>query len=89
MSIAKHHQLRMMMKLSSRDEYVIGVLYDEGEVKTSFFEYVGLSTTIKDVTKRLVDKGLIQVRKEKNRNMLSLTDMGQEYVQQVKDLYAR
>ena len=89
MSIAKHHQLRIMMKLSPRDEYVIGILYDEGEVKTSFFEYVGLTATIKDIVKRLSDKGLIQVRKEKNRNMLSLTDYGREYVEQVKELYAR
>jgi DNA-binding MarR family transcriptional regulator len=88
MSITKHHQLRMMMKLSSRDEYVIGMLYDEGEVKTTFFHHIGLGPTIKDVVKRLQDRGLIQIRKDKNRNMLSLTDYGREYVRQVKELYA-
>lgn len=79
----------MMMKLSSRDEYVIGVLYDEGEVKTTFFHHIGLGFTLKDVVKRLQENGMIQVRKEKNRNMLSLTDYGREYVEQVKEIYAR
>jgi predicted transcriptional regulator len=88
MSVAKHHQLRITLGLTPIDEYMVAILYEEGEVKTSYFEHVGIAFDIKHAVKRLFGKGLIRIRQDKKRNMLSLTDYGREYIQQVEGIYA-
>jgi predicted transcriptional regulator len=87
MSLLKHHELRITVGLTQRDEYIVALLYGQPEVKTSFLYYSGVEFQVKDAIQRLKDKGLISVRSEKKRNLLSLTEYGREYVEQVKKIY--
>lgn len=88
MSVAKHHQLRITLDVTPIQEYMVAILYEEGELKTSYFEHVGIKFDIKHAVQMLKEKGLIRIRKDMNRNMLSLTDYGREYIEQVEGLYA-
>ena len=88
MSISKHHRLRMTLDISWRQEYVLGVLDEEGEVKMAYLRHIGIEYDIRSIVKGLIDKGLISMRHPDERTKLvKLTDYGREYVQQVKELY--
>jgi predicted transcriptional regulator len=67
---------------------MVAILYEEGELKTSYFEHVGIAFDIKHAVQTLKGKGLIRIRKDMNRNMLSLTDYGRDYIEQVEAIYA-
>lgn len=88
MSISKHHRLRMTLDISWRQEYVLGVLDEEGEVKMAYLRHIGIEYDIRSIVKGLIDKRLISMRHPDERTKLvKLTDYGREYVQQVKELY--
>jgi DNA-binding MarR family transcriptional regulator len=88
MSIAKHHRLRMTLDISWRQDYVLGVLSEEGEVKMSYLRHIGIEYDIRSIVKGLIDKGLISMRHPNERTKLvKLTPQGHEYIQQVKELY--
>jgi DNA-binding MarR family transcriptional regulator len=88
MSIAKHHRLRMTLDISWRQEYVLGVLDEEGEVKMAYLRHIGIEYDIRSIVKGLIDKGLISMRHPDERTKLvKLTDHGRGYAQQVKELY--
>ena len=88
MSIARHHRFRITMGITPRCEYILGALEEEGEVKTSYLRHIGLGYDIIDALDLLERKGLIQVKRPNGKLRLhTLTDLGQEYLQQVKELY--
>ena len=80
----------MMMKLTWRAEYVLGTLQAEGECKTEYLRKVGLGYDIVDTLNILEERGLIKVRKPNGRLRLhSLSELGQEYLKQVEDIYVK
>lgn len=88
MQIAKHHRFRITVGITWRGEYVLGVLEEEGECKTSYLRHIGLGYDIIDTLDKLELKGFINVKKVNGRLRLhSLTDLGREYLQQVKEIY--
>jgi DNA-binding MarR family transcriptional regulator len=88
MSIAKHHKLRITLDITWRQEYVLGVLDDEGEIKMAYLRHIGIKYDIRSIVKGLIDKGLVSVRYPDDKmKLVKLTDYGREYVQQVKELY--
>ena len=88
MSIAKHHRLRMTLNITWRQEYVLGVLDEDGEVKMSYLRHIGIKYDVRSIVQSLLDMGLISARYPNERTKLvKLTDYGREYVQQVKELY--
>jgi predicted transcriptional regulator len=88
MSIAKHHMLRMSLDITWRQEYVLGVLDDEGEIKMAYLRHIGIKYDIRSIVKGLIDKGLVSARYPDNKmKLVKLTDYGRDYVQQVKELY--
>jgi DNA-binding MarR family transcriptional regulator len=88
MSISKHHKLRITLDITWRQEYVLGVLDDEGEIKMAYLRHIGIKYDIRSIVKGLIDKGLVSVRYPDDKmKLVKLTDYGREYVQQVKELY--
>jgi DNA-binding MarR family transcriptional regulator len=88
MSLAKHHRLRITLDISWRQEYVLGVLAEDGEVKMAYLRHIGIKYDVRSVVKGLIDKGLVSVRYPDDKmKLVKLTDYGREYVQQVKELY--
>ena len=88
MSIAKHHKLRITLDITWRQEYVLGVLDDEGEVKMAYLRHIGIKYDVRSIVQSLLDMGLISARYPDNKmKLVKLTDYGREYVQQVKELY--
>ena len=88
MSLAKHHRLRIMLDITWRQEYVLGVLSEEGEVKMSYLRHIGIEYDIRSIVKGLIDKGLISMRcPDERMRLVKLTTQGHEYIQQVKELY--
>jgi DNA-binding MarR family transcriptional regulator len=88
MSIAKHHKLRITLDITWRQEYVLGVLDDEGEVKMAYLRHIGIKYDVRSIVQSLLDMGLISARYPDNKmKLVKLTDHGREYVQQVKELY--
>jgi DNA-binding MarR family transcriptional regulator len=78
----------MTLDISWRQEYVLGVLDEEGEVKMAYLRHIGIEYDIRSIVKGLIDKRLISMRHPDERTKLvKLTDYGREYVQQVKELY--
>ena len=77
------------MGLTWRGEYVLGILEEEGECKTSHIYNCGvLDTEVKSILRILRDKGLVQSRPLNKKTYLhSLTNMGKEYLQQVEGIY--
>ena len=87
-NLARHHRLRMMVGLTWRAEYVLGVLEEEGELKTQYFRHVGLGHDIIDTLNMLERDGYIKVRRPNGKLRLhSLTDKAKEYLQQVEKIY--
>ena len=88
MSIAKHHRLRITLDISWRQEYVLGILDEDGEVKMSYLRHIGIKYDVRSIVRCLIEKGLVSVRYPDNKmKLVKLTDYGREYVQQVKELY--
>lgn len=88
MSLAKHHRLRIMLNITWRAEYVLGILDEEGEIKMAYLRHIGIKYDVRSVVKGLIDKGLVSVRHPDDKmKLVKLTDYGREYVQQVKELY--
>lgn len=88
MSLAKHHRLRIMLNITWRAEYVLGILDEEGEIKMAYLRHIGIKYDVRSVVKGLIDKGLVSVRRPDDKmKLVKLTDYGREYVQQVKELY--
>jgi DNA-binding MarR family transcriptional regulator len=88
MSIARHHRFRITMGITPRCEYILGALEEEGECKTEYLRHIGLGYDIIDSLDRLEGKGLINIRRLNRKIRLhSLTDLGKEYLQQVKEIY--
>ena len=86
--IARHHRFRMTVGITWRAEYLLGVLEEDGEVKMSYLRHIGLGYDIKDTLHALKEKGFVQLRRpNQTLRMYSLTDLGKEYLQQVKELY--
>lgn len=86
--IARHHRFRITVGITWRGEYVLGVLEEEGECKTSYLRHIGLGYDIIDTLDKLELKGFINIKKVNGRLRLhSLTDLGREYLQQVKEIY--
>lgn len=96
MSIYKHDEFRKMSGLNYRNEYVIGLLQEFGDLKTST-----VCTLAKAVYKRdscidalegLRNEGFVQSYKASSKkvstfNMWSLTSKSKYYLQQVKEIY--
>ena len=89
MSLAKHHNLRTMMGLTWRGEYVLAVLAEENECGVSTIRGWGvLEKEIGNVVEILREKGLVQTRSiNKKIKLHSLTDLGKEYIEQVQRIY--
>lgn len=86
--IAKHHRFRMTVGITWRAEYVLGVLEEEGECKTNYLRHIGLGYDIIDTLDRLERDGYIAVKRPNGKLRLhSLTDLGRDYLQQVKEIY--
>lgn len=78
----------MTVGITWRGEYVLGVLEEDGEVKTSYLRHIGLGYDIIDTLESLELKGFIKVKRPNGKLRLhSLTDLGKEYLQQVKEIY--
>lgn len=87
-NVARHHRLRMMVGLTWRSEYVLGVLEEEGELKTQYLRHVGLGYDIIDTLNILERDGYIKVRRPNGKLRLhSLTDKAKEYLEQVEAIY--
>lgn len=90
MSVARHHRLRIMAGLSSRGEYLLGILQEEGECKTEYIRRVAMSYEIIGLLNSLANKGFIQIKKPNHKLRLhSLTDLGREYLEQVEKIYGQ
>lgn len=86
--VAMHHRLRIMAGLTWRAEYVLGVLEEEGEIKTSYLRLIGLGHDIVDTLNILERDGYIKVRRPNGKIRLhSLTDLAREYLEQVEMVY--
>lgn len=94
MSVYKHQAYRKECGISFKEEYVLGLLEEFGEVKVSFLasvaDYHGVYETnsLNKVIPRLEAMGAI-TRTEVNRKMslVKLAPQGVEYLNKVKELY--
>lgn len=78
----------MTVGITWRAEYMLGVLEEDGEVKMSYLRHIGLGYDIKDTLRILEAKGFVKLRRPNDTlRMYSLTDLGMEYLQQVKEIY--
>ena len=78
-----------MMGLTSVSEYVLGILEEEGECKTSrIYKWGVIESDVRKVLEALKGKGLVQSRPlDKKTKLHSLTDYGREYIEQVRNIY--
>ena len=96
MSIYKHQSYRRECDLSFREEYVLGVLEEFGEVKISFIssisEYHGVYhyRSINKVLLRLEEMGaVVRTKVDGKTTVVKLAPQGIEYLAKVKELYGR
>lgn len=90
MSIADHHRLRMKEGLTWRGEFALAIIEEEGEIKTSILTFSGLNYHgLREVVEKLLEGGFIKKRStaDSRVKLLSLTEKGSSYLQQVKELY--
>lgn len=89
MSVVRHHRLRLMVGLTWRAEYALGVLAEEGECKMLLIEHAcGISSDLRTVVDSLIRLGFVSQRmRDKKTKLLSITDLGKEYLQQVEKIY--
>lgn len=90
----KHQQLRATFDLTWREEYVLGVLAEYGDVKTSFVTSLAQSENVyrwdnaKKVVDRLTERGFILKHPLDGRtNVLRLAHQGNVYLTYLKELY--
>jgi len=77
-----------MMDISWRQEYVLGVLDEDGEVKMSYLRHIGIKYDVRSIVEGLIAKGLVSVRYPDDKmKLVKLTDYGHEYLKQVEELY--
>lgn len=86
--IARHHRFRMTVGITWRAEYVLGVLEEEGECKTNYLRHIGLGYDIINTLDILERDGYIAIKRPNGKlRMHSLTDLGRDYLKQVKEIY--
>jgi DNA-binding PadR family transcriptional regulator len=86
--VATHHRLRITAGLTWRAEYILGVLEEEGETKTSYLRLIGLGRDIVDTLNNLERDNYIKVRRPNGKIRLhSLTDLAREYLHEVERIY--
>ena len=90
----KQQQLRATFDLTWREEYVLGVLQEYGDVKTSFITHIAESENVyrwdnaKRAVDRLTDRGFIIKDKVDGRtNMIRLAHQGNVYLTYLQELY--
>ncbi len=90
----RHQQLRTTFDLTWREEYVLGVLSEYGDVKTSFITHIAESERVyrfdnaKRAVDRLVERGFILREKVDGRtNLIRLAHQGNVYLTYLKELY--
>lgn len=90
----KHQQLRAVFELTWREEYVLGVLAEYGDVKTSFVTHIAESEHVyrwdnaKRAVDRLVERGFIlKVPQDGRTFMLKLAHQGNVYLTYLQELY--
>ena len=90
----KHQQLRATFDLTWREEYVLGILAEYGDVKTSFITHIAESENVyrydnaKRVVDRLVERGFVLKEKLDGRtNLIRLAHQGNVYLTYLKELY--
>jgi DNA-binding MarR family transcriptional regulator len=90
----KHQQLRATFDLTWREEYVLGVLTEYGDVKTSFVTHIAESENVykwdnaKRAIDRLVEKGFILKERIDGRSFkLRMAHQGNVYLTYLKELY--
>lgn len=90
----KHQQLRMCFDISWREEYLLGLLEEYGDVKTSFVNEISRNDCVyqqdnaKKAIIRLADNGFIIRQKLDGRtNLIKLGQNGYVYLQHLKELY--
>lgn len=90
----KHQQLRATFDLTWREEYVLGILAEYGDVKTSLITHIAESENVyrydnaKRVVDRLVERGFVLKEKLDGRtNLIRLAHQGNVYLTYLKELY--
>ena len=90
----KHQQLRATFDLTWREEYVLGILAEFGDVKTSLITHIAESENVyrydnaKRVVDRLVDRGFVlKERFDGRTNLIRLAHQGNVYLTYLKELY--
>jgi DNA-binding MarR family transcriptional regulator len=91
----KHQQLRATFDLTWREEYVLGVLAQYGDVKTSFITHIAESENVyrwdnaKRAVDRLVERGFILKEKIDGKTyLLRLAHQGNVYLNYLTELYS-
>lgn len=90
----RHQQLRATFDITWREEYVLGVLAEYGDVKTSFITHIAESENVyrydnaKRAVDRLVERGfLLRERLDGRTNLIRLAHQGNVYLTYLKELY--
>ena len=90
----KHQQMRKVFDLSWREEYLLGLLDEFGDCKTSFINTAAQGDGVythdnaKKTVLRLVDKGfVIRERYDGRTNIVKLTQKGRDFLKHIKELY--
>jgi predicted transcriptional regulator len=90
----RHQQLRAVFELTWREEYVLGILSEFGDVKTSFITHIAESENVyrwdnaKRVVDRLAERGFVIKEKVDGRtNLIRLAHQGNVYLTYLKELY--
>ena len=98
MSVYKHSELRRLQGINFREEYVVGLIQEFGDMKATTICTLARGVYAKgsclDALEKLRDKGLLTSYKASSQkvstfNMWALTPMGKYYLKQVEDIYAR
>ena len=89
-----HQQLRKTYDVSWREEYILGLLAEFGDCKTSFInraaqgDMVYTHDNAKKSILRLVEKGfVIRQPLDGRTNIIKLTQKGRDFLKHVKELY--
>lgn len=90
----KHQQLRASFDLTWREEYVLGVLAQYGDVQPSFVTHIAESESVyrwdnaKRAVDRLAERGFILKERKDGRSFtLRLAHQGNVYLTYLKELY--
>lgn len=98
MSVYKHNEFRKTQDLNYREEFVLGLIQELGDLKATTLCTLAKPVYTKgsclDALERLRNKGFLTSYKASSKrvstfNMWGLTPMGKYYLKQVEDIYAR